>query len=274
MSISLINETSEKHEWKDRNKYSHYIILHRLINFMKSRGFTINHDMEVAKCIQKDHWIGNKGELRFVLHRYPLGFAFEFYQEINTVNRNGGRYDFDKFEKAPYLIRILFINEINKMTSFLETLGVIDCSKKQYNLAEDKVKFDFVNSWHHPQKGMNFSLSDLNGTTCGESYNNTDAKGETIFNGQVKYFRDWHGRLVRGTVYHNINNMWWVIINKFKYANIADFELFDPSDADFQVRRKVKDRKPKEYLEKIESVSKLSNKELFRELKKRRIKAS
>lgn len=274
MSFSFINDTDEKRDWKDRNKYSHYAILHKLIDFMKNRGFNIEHDASIHKCIRKDHWIGNKGELRFTAERYPRGFKFYFYQEIVTENRHGGRYDFDKFKKAPYLIKLSWINETNKMAEFLQYMGVMDCSEEQYKLAADQIKADFVDSWHHPQKDMNFDLKDLDGTTCEYSYNNTDANGKTIYNGQVKYFRDWHGRLARGTVYHNINNMWWVILHKFDYTNIADFQLFDPTEEDFGVRRKVRDRKPKEYLEKVESVSNLSNKELLRELKKRGLKAS
>jgi hypothetical protein len=58
-----------------------------------------------------------------------------------------------------------------------------------------------------------------------------------IENGQVKYFRDYHGYLCRGVVFHNINNMWWVKLNEFNYTNIADFRLFDPTPEDFMKRR-------------------------------------
>lgn len=269
MYFNFINDSGEKHDTFSSN-WSHYKVLDKLIGFMKSRGFSIKHDMEVDKCIRDCYWVGNKGELRFTLDRYPRGFKFEFYQEIVTENRNGGRYDFDKFEKAPYLIRISWINETNKMALFLESLGFKENIDKDYKLAEDQIKKDFVDSWHHPQKDMNFNLKDLHGTTCEGSYNNTDANEKTIYNGEVKYFRDYNGRLLRGIVYHNINNMWWVIVNKFKKRNIADFNLFDFSQEELRIRRKVRDRKPKEYLDKVESLSKLSNKELLRELNSRK----
>ncbi|TCL39995.1 hypothetical protein EV210_101195 [Anaerospora hongkongensis] len=272
MSFSFVNDTDEKHDWASRNKYSHYVILHRLLNYMKDRGFDIRYDKDVAKCIRKDYWVGSKGELRFAVDRYPRGFKFQFYQEIVTENKNGGRYDFDKYEKCPYLIRLSWINETNKIAMFLESLGANSRSDEKYKFAEDKVKKHLVDNCHRPQKDMNFDLKDLHGTTCEGSYNNTDRDGKTICNGQVKYFR-YRGRLMRGIVYHNINNMWWVIINKFKYTNEADFELFDPTEEDFKIRRKVKDRKPKAYLQKIENLSKLSDKDLLREMNKRRLHA-
>lgn len=276
-SFNLINDSDEKHGWQDRYKWSHYPIMHRLLNFMGSRGFEIGRDPEIQKhykSLDKDRWYGKKGDLEFVAKRYPRGFEFEFYQNIVFKNSNGGKYDFDKFEKAPYLIKLQWINETKKMGEFLKSLGVADKSNPILKTAEDKIKYAFVESWHHPQKDMNFNLTDLDGTACESSYNSMDRDKKTILNGQVKYFRYWNGRLMRGKVYHNINNMWWVILNDTEYTNIDSFELFDPTEEDFKLRRKARDRKPKEYLEKLENMKQLSNKELLRELKKRGIKVS
>lgn len=127
--------------------------------------------------------------------------------------------------------------------------------------------------WHHEQKSMDeFELEDLNGQTDEYFFNNLDRGKKTIFNGQIKYFRDWSGRLSRGIVYHNINNMWWVITNKYELRNIADFELFDPTVQDFRVRRFKKDVKPKEYLLKKEKLKEATSRELVNELKRRGIK--
>ena len=56
-------------------------------------------------------------------------------------------------------------------------------------------------------------------------YNAKDKDGKRLRNGQIKYFRDRRGRLQRGTIYHNINNMWWVVLNKFEFTNVAAFEF-------------------------------------------------
>ena len=49
------------------------------------------------------------------------------------------------------------------------------------------------------------------------------------------------------------------------------FELFNPTSDDFKVRRKARDKKPTEYLEKLENLKKLSDKDLLIEIKKRGI---
>lgn len=247
--ISFVNDRNDENRDMFDKNWSHYPILYRLLNFMESRGFEVGRDPRIQehyKSINKDYWYGRKGDLEFKAHRYPRGFELEFFQNINYKNKNGGCYDFDKFEKMPYIIKLMFINETNKIANFLEGLGVENNSKPDYRLAEDKIKQDFVESWHHPQKDMNFNLSDLDGTTVEQSYNNTDRDKKTVFNGQIKYFRDrFDGRLRRGKVYHNINNMWWVILNKDKYTNIASFELFDATESDFKARRVVRDARPR-----------------------------
>ncbi|TEB15151.1 hypothetical protein Psfp_02327 [Pelotomaculum sp. FP] len=272
-SFSFVNDTEEERGPFDK-KWSHYAILHRLINFMKSRGWYIEHDKNVHKIIKKDHWYGRKGDLEFRLDRYPRGFKFEFYQNIVFENLNGGRYDFDKFEKMPYLIKLLFINETRHMKVFLEGLGCLDNTVPVYKLVEEKIKQHFVESCHHPQKSMDeFNLSDLDGQTCKESYNHTDRDKKIIRNGEIKYFRDRStGRLVRVVVYHNINNMWWAILNRYKYTKVVDFELFDLTPDDLKIRRLKKDKKPKEYLDKKEKLQQSSNKELISELKRRGFK--
>ena len=277
-SFSFINDTDESHDmWSDRDKWSHYPILHRILNFMHLRGFCIERDPDVKKnykSLNKDHWYGKKGYLEFKAKRYPRGFKINFFQNINTKNKSGGEYDFNKFELAPYLIKIMFINETNKIENFIKTIvPEITCkTDRDFKKAEDKIKKSYVDSWHKPQKNLNFSLNEIDNTTCEETYNNVDRDKKTIYNGQIKYFRNYTGRLQRGKVYHNINNMWWIIVNDTEVRNVASFELFNATIEDFKVRRKVKDIKPKEYIDKLESIKKLTDKDLIKELKNRGFK--
>lgn len=100
-------------------------------------------------------------------------------------------------------------------------------------------------------------------------YNAKDRDGKVLLNGDIKYFRDGcNGYLYRGKIYHNINNMWWVIVDKRNVRNVASFQLFDLSESDC-LRRKAPDRTPKEYLTKRDYISKATTKELIAELRRR-----
>lgn len=247
--LSFSNNTDEKHEWNDKKEWSHYSVLDEVLKFMETRGFKIGSDPEIDnnyECLSKDHWYGRKKDLEFKAHRYPAGWEIEFFQNINFENRNGGFYDFNKFKKAPYLIRLMFIKETEYIGNFIEKniKPIKNNTEKNYRLAEDKIKKNFQRHFDNDIT-MDFNLSKLDGLEGDSEYrrdnrykhNCKDRDGKIIINGKIKYFRDHKGRLQRGKVYHNINNMWWVILNDTDYTNQAAFSLFNPTEKDFKDRR-------------------------------------
>ncbi len=254
-----------------RFKYPHFGTLHRIFNMLRAEGFSIENDAEVAKCIRRDYYIGRRGDLELYAHRYPAGFEIMFFQNVVIENKSGGRYDFDKFQKMPYMIRLRFMKYRDKIIALLKSVEDLkDESKADPRLAEEWIKARYVEEWHHEQKDMNFLLSDLDGQTQ-ESYNGRDRDEKTLHNGDVKYFRHWDGRLYRGRVYHNINNMWWVILGRFTVRNVASFELFDLTPEDNR-RRQAKPRIPEAYQKRRQAIEDTKTRELVNELRRRGVK--
>lgn len=254
-----------------RFKYPHFGTLHRIFNMLRAEGFTIENDAEVAKCIRRDYYIGRRGDLELYAHRYPAGFEIMFFQNVVIENKNGGRYDFHKFQKMPYMIRLRFMKYRDKIIALLKSVEDLkDESKADPRLAEEWIKARYVEEWHHEQKDMNFLLSDLDGQTQ-ESYNGRDRDEKTLHNGDVKYFRHWDGRLYRGRVYHNINNMWWVILDRFTVRSVASFELFDLTPEDNR-RRQAKPRIPEAYQKRRQAIEDTKTRELVNELRRRGVK--
>ena len=105
--------------------------------------------------------------------------------------------------------------------------------------AEQQIKNDYMDSFHHPQQGTDFNLSELDGTR-GQVYGDTDRDGKTLLNGQIKSFPGYKGKIKRGKIYHNINNMWWVILSEYERLNIASFNFFDET-----FRQRIKRAIPK-----------------------------
>lgn len=274
------NETEKRPEYDEGKRwckgskvYTHYGMFHKLMNYLQEYGFTVTKDPDIEKnykCLSKDHRYGKKGSLEFKAHRYPAGYEINFFQNEVFKNPNGGEHDFDKLEKMPYLVKLTMFATFNKIASFFDDKEIKGKEEVYYRLTEDRIKNEFVECCHHPQKNMNFSLCDLDGTTY-ESYNSTDRDKKIIHDGEIKYYRDWDGCLRRGKVYHRLNNMWWVIVNKYEWTNIADFKLFDATEDDIKLRRYKKPVVPKEYLERKENISNMSDKELLRELKRRQL---
>jgi len=224
-----------------RNDESHYKVLGILLDTLKEYGFATGSDKEVLErysSIAKDHFEGVRNKLAFKSHRYPAGFEIKFFYDTER-----GQYDFDRLDKMPYITKLEFIKYIKMLQNKLIELGFKDETKDNYITPKDKIKARFVEAhWYPDIKDMNFKLSDLDGTTC-ESYNNKDRDNKIIHNGEIKYFRTRDGYLQRGKVYHNINNMWWVILNDSDYNNEASFSLFDLNDKDKKQLKKIKKKK-------------------------------
>lgn len=240
-SFKLSDYSTSLYFYNDiRNDDSHYEILEILLNVLKEHGFEIGLDQEVLrnyKNISKDYFEGKRNKLAFKSHRYPSGFEIKFFYDTER-----GRYDFDKLNKMPYITRLEFLKYIKILENNLNKLGFENKTEVKYKKAEDKIKEGYVKSCHRNIKDMNFKLSDLDGATT-ESYNNKDRDKKIIHNGEIKYFRNHRGYLQRGKVYHNINNMWWVILNETDYTNMASFELFDLNEKYKEQLKKIKKKK-------------------------------
>lgn len=271
-SLSFVNNTESNGPDWHRQRFHHYALLHRVFNMLRNEGFEIEKDKNVHKVIRKSHFVGRRGDLELHAERYPRGFKIEFFQNVSFENSNGGRYDFEKFQKMPYLIRLQYIKYMNKIVYIVNQLEDLapDQSRLNPKLAEEWIKARYVEEWHHEQKDMNFNLTDTDGEEQ-PLYNGLDRDKKVLRNGDIKYFRHWNGYLYRGRVYHNINNMWWVIVDKYTVRNIAAFDLFDltPEDNLHRMKDPTRSEGYKKHIANLEKLKAEKTKELVIELKRR-----
>jgi hypothetical protein len=226
--FSFSNHSNEKYSYFEKEKYIHYGLFYRVINHLKKEGFDTGKDLSVDKLIRKDYYRGIKNGLEFRAHRYPSGFSFEFFQNVTkSDNSNGGEYDFDKYRKFTYVLKLTLQNELKKLCLFLEGLGV-ECN---YDIPL-KTSEENIIKHHNNAHWLKFSPKSLDDIQSAmrdhdaTGRNSLDANKNLISCGDIKYF--YSGRkLQRGRAYYNINNMWWIVTNDTEYTNIASFNLFD-----------------------------------------------
>ncbi|MDD3394877.1 MAG: hypothetical protein PHG19_09590 [Anaerotignum sp.] len=240
------------------------------MRFMGSIGFYVGEDKHIKKRYpidSKNHREGRYAHLEFKAEWHPNLFEIAFFQNVQYENLNGGYWDFEKRSKMPYLIGKTYEVVYKKLIRFFEGKGYDIKFLVNQKRGKDFIIEDYIRSCHHPQKER-FDLSEIEGETV-ESYNNQDRDRNTVYNGETKYFRDWwNGYLMRGKVYHNINNMWWVLLPCGGIRNIASFQLFNLSDTDKWGRLKTHNP-PAEYVERRKQLSFYSEKELKNELRRR-----
>lgn len=248
-------ETSEgRHEFDPRRRwveeqYRHYSYFYRILHMLADEGFSVEKEpgtWKRYKSISRNYWYGKRGGLEFSAKKFPAGFEIEFYQNINIENPNGGKYDFYKLEKMPYLIRLQYIVSMRKIVEMLKTLTEVkDKTVPVSRSAEEKIKIDLAYGWRlFPD--TDFDLLTGNRVPPDFCYGR-DRDKKPICNGDVKYFRDRrNGYIMRGRVYYRANAQWWVVLNRREAVIVNNYELFDDFPSG-EPARLAPDRVPEAY---------------------------
>ena len=212
----------------------------RLLDVLSSVGFTIGRDPEIEKnypSLGRTHRYGAWRTLEFNADTYPTGCKFEFYQNIVTVNSNGGRYDFDQRSKMPYLIEKQFELTIDRARAHLLARGFTEKTRVESAVADPLAHFN--ERWNFEsdvKRGIHRFKRGDDGWPAPSELNrdaNLDADKQPFWHGDTMLTRDFKGYLRRGRVYGGINGMWMMIYGPGRrdFTHCSHWELFRPGSA-------------------------------------------
>lgn len=206
---------------------------HQLLRVLKGCGFWVGWDRHWGKkkrgtqyqCFwhstRRTHHQGGWGRLRFHSSVSGLHTEFKFYFDGYTENPNGPRYGFDHLRHMDHWTRLRMQYAIGKLSEMLRAAGFVDTTKERIEDPYERIEYAVRDSWHFQGEASIFEPRKT------ESYNDRDANGRRLVNGERRYFYDYMtGRLVRGEVFYNLNNMWWVVAGG-ELRNCASHQLFD-----------------------------------------------
>lgn len=231
-----------------------------IIRFLRKRGFLVRENAsykEHYNCLSPYHKIGVKKDVRCLLEIGSSSIKIEFGHVRNLWTRIAQSFwsdpNDDRYSKLNYLERISVELEIYKLKKYCEKFNH-SFIEEDSNLCPEEYIINKLKINKHIHGDVN-CLNDIKLSIDKDSYNyihnSNDKNGKKIICGDVKYFYDYYNRrLSVGVAWHNINNMWWLIVNKKKY-NIASFELFD-FDPNLPRRKKVSQSELKRLLKKYE----------------------
>lgn len=204
-----------------------------LLGHLRKRGFRVGRDPSVRfRSLWKDHKAGRKGDLQFAAHVYTTGFRIDFFQEVVAENPNGGRYDFGKRGKMPYLIGKAFELALRDCVGLLRAAGFVERTSVESANPDPLAYFnDRWDSEYEKEKGIHrFKRGDDGWPHPDElrGYGSrADADGRQIGHGEWRHFRR-NGYLMRGRVYGGINGRWLVVYGPGRqdFTHLSSFELF------------------------------------------------
>jgi hypothetical protein len=227
---------------------------HRLLNALAAAGYSFGPDPRIEKnyrSLSKAHRLGRRatpaGDLFVRAEASPLGCQFEFFQEIVTENPNGGRYDFDKRQKMPYLVGKAFEAAVRTARAHLTARGFVETIKLDSPVADPLAYFN--QTWdgdYERRRGKHRFERGADGWPTAKEIDRAweNPSQPPIEHGSVWYFRDRGGRLARGRCYGGINGMWMVIYGPGPrdHTHLSRRELFQCSPAAEPRRVVPKDR--------------------------------
>lgn len=211
-----------------------------LIRSMRGRGWSVKRDQRIHahyRSISPYHRLAARGTLRCAIEIAGRVVKIEFWSTTAPQsNRNGRRYDFDKMTRMHHLDCLRVKLEFRRITGWLETLAPVKVSRSD-DRNVPPVRFiekHYAESWHTDKT--------LGRPRCDYDYNRKSKDGTLLEHGQVVWLADRKGRIVRGTTYYNINNMWWVIAGG-KLLNEGSHSLYVKPPADLRTKQNERARR-------------------------------
>lgn len=233
-----------------------YETFNRLQAVMAGRGFRFTSDPEVDArhpSLSKRYRLGQAdtphGALKVRIEMFPAGGRLDFFQDVVISNPNGGRYDFDKVGRMPYLIRKKYEGALAACKANLAARGFSDRTKSS-GVALPLTIGQRLRACENPQlrptpamqsqaalthfnsiwQSNRFPRDETGWPTAEElrSWNRGDRDGAQLAHGEIRWARDHRGYLRRGRVYGGINGMWWLVYGPGDrhIANLSAGELF------------------------------------------------
>lgn len=227
----LIIHTPTKESFHDRPSWQQgdQETYRALFFLLKENGFVKHADGRYRdsrwSSLRATHHGGSKGDVHFHSEINLATMQFRFYEDVVRDNRNGGRYHFSKMEKAPYLWqkRVQLIHL--KMAQLLMSRGFEDHTPPVFETAYEEVfeRRRHTAEWH---------FKSVFGPEPVESYNGKDADGVMLQGGEIRCWYSRNGRLMRGRVHRDINNVWPIVVNRYEVEyGLGNHNLFtyDPA---------------------------------------------
>lgn len=228
------------------------LVFHAMLDHLRSRGWHVEQDprtLEHFPTLADWRWVGHKGDLRMHAKTNGRASQIDFYQEIHVENPNGGRYDFDKFNRMPRTMQLQCVVEMTALARKALSLGyTLGNDMREATLMRDVLRaarrdhygdpplVQFNRTWQADR----FKRDEIGWPTVAEydrGGRNWDRDHVPLRNGETRYFRQ-RGRLLRGVVYTNMGNMWMVVLGG-GVTYEAGFNLFYCDRPDLEPRRLV-----------------------------------
>lgn len=217
----------------------------RIIQTLNRTGWTVGPwaDTDKYKCIALSRRTCRKGDLHGELSVSGRSIEFSMWQDVTpSDNPNGGKYDFHKEDRMPYVLRLEMERTRRRIRDYLcnvfagytfkpsdPAIGLMGVT------AEEKARHDRQTSGHY--------VPALDHARIHMESNAKARDGGAIEHGARVWAIDHKGRIITGTAYYSLNNQWQIVTGRYGLTYAHTGEIFTAPPDSLRVKRNNRQRR-------------------------------
>lgn len=184
-----------------------------------------------------------KGDLQGHLDISGRCIKFEMWQDVTpSENRNGGRYDFHKEDRMPYVLRLEMERTRRRIRNYLCNV-LADYTFKE---SAPKLGINGVTAMEYAARDRRESghyVAEFDRARIHNSGEDKSADGFQLENGTPVYAIQRDGRVVSGIAFYSLNGNWQVVSGRYGLDYLYHNQLYVKSPGNVRFKRNASQRR-------------------------------
>lgn len=171
-----------------------------------------------GRSFAESHRYCRKGDLQGFLDLSGRCIKFEMWQDVaNIEHPSGGRYEFNKEQRMPYLLRLEMQRTRNRIRDYLcSVFAGYGFKDNGPNTQRPGPGGPTALEWvDRAMRSSGHYVEELGHARISMECSARSADGDTITHGSRVFTIDSKGRFVTGTAYYDLNQSWYVVTGKY-----------------------------------------------------------
>jgi hypothetical protein len=217
----------------------------RIVQTLNRIGWTVGpwDKTEHYKVIALNHRTCSKGDLKGELSLSGRCIKFEMWQDVTpSENRNGGRYDFGKADRMPYVLRLEMERTRRRIRDYLSNVftGYV-CGEPRPELGFNGVTA--LEYAAHARRTSGHYVPELDRARFSNSGNDKSADGYQLENGTPVYAINRAGRVISGVAFYSLNGNWQIVTGRYDLDYVWHNQVYVKSPGNVRVKRNADRRR-------------------------------
>lgn len=198
---------------------------------------------DVARWSAERHRVCSKGDLKAELETSGRCIKLEMWQDVTpSENRNGGRYDFNKEDRMPYVLRLEMERTRRRIRDYLCNVFAGYAFKE----SKPKLGFNGVTALEHAARARRESghyVPALDRARISNGGGDRSADGYQLENGTPVYAISYEGRVITGIAFYSLNGNWQIVTGRYGLTYVWHSQIYVKCPGNVRMKRNADQRR-------------------------------